>query len=116
MIDTVHMHRETVCMTDMPWMGLVIEVTSVMPAVDGWIAHAKFHAESDDRGYPTGDFDWQRFYDALAVYKFRPCCGAPQYVVEHRVAEQFSSEWWDAYREAFLEYVANQRDLAVEAA
>lgn len=91
-------------------------VTDKVPAVDAWIAHAKFHATSDDRGYPTGAFDWQRFHDALAIHKFRPCCGAPQYMAGYRVAEILSAEWWDAYREAFLEYVARQRDKAEEAA
>ena len=85
---------------------LALEATIEVPAVQHWIGHAKFHATSDDRGYPTGEFDWQRFHDALAVYKFRPCCGGPQFMAEYRVTELLYADWWWAYREAMLAYVA----------
>ena len=100
----------------MEWLGLAVDTTSAMPSVDSWIHHAKFHATSDDRGYATGHFDWDRFYDALSDQTFKPCCGAPADVVRYRVNELLSAEWWDAYREAFLMFVAEQRDMALVAA
>lgn len=94
----------------------VLEDTIGIPAVQNWIRHAKFHAESDDRGYPTGDFDWHRFHNALSISGYRNCCNAPQFVAEHRVTETINADWWWAYREAMLAYVATYLNEAEQAA
>lgn len=87
-----------------------LAATIDLDAVQGWITHAKFHAESDDRGYPAGRFDWQRFHAALSDLTFKPCCGIVHYVAEIRVRDLISIDWWHAYREAMLAYVTTYID------
>lgn len=111
---------------------LALEATIGLPAVGAWIDHAKFHATPRkqlwpwDEGYATqvavsdggstDPFDWDCFFAALSNPKFRKCCSMVHYIAEVRVRDLLGSNWWHAYREAMLDFVATQLDEQKQAA